>query len=299
MAVSQLSSLLTMADDAPCSDRWAQLTEQDTHVALVAAGVPRWTERGTVAGSGYRAISRCAPRPVESVGGLREAVRDWWDRWERVLAVAVAVLMFLGMGVVWTGVVPLDDPTPAQPAQPQAVAEPGRHPADPPTRGSTTPALEPLAVQPGGPAVGTPAEDRVVHPFAPIPIGSTSPPLVLAVTNFLAYPVEVREVATRSASFTIRDDTCTTLVLRPRTTCRLTVVFAPTSAGDAQSPVTVRLRQFCTSSVYWPCNAEEPQIRTGVPDGVRTILSSGQVAVDWTTPLTDGLGSVWIEGTTG
>jgi len=137
-----------------------------------------------------------------------------------------------------------------------------------------------------------------MRPFAPIPIGSTSPPLVLAVTNFLAYPVEVREMATRSASFTIRDDTCTTAVLRPRTTCRLTVVFAPTSAGDAQSPVTVRLRQFCTSSVYWPCNAGETQIRTGVPDGVRTVLSSGQVAVDWTTALTDGLDSVWVEGTT-
>jgi hypothetical protein len=254
---------------------------------------------GTVTGSGYRAIGFCAPRPVESLGGRWEAVRDWWDRWEPVLAVAIPVLMVLGIGLLWTGVVPLDDAAPAKPAQPQAVAEPGRPPAGPPAGGSTSAPPEPLAVQPGGPAVGAPAEDRVVHPFAPIPIGSTSPPLVLAVTNLLAYPVEVREVTTRSTSFTIRDDTCTAVVLRPRTTCRLSVVFAPTSAGDAQSPITVRLRQFCTSSVYWPCNAGASQIRTGVPDGARTILSSGQVAVDWTTALTDGLNSLWVEGTTG
>jgi hypothetical protein len=109
----------------------------------------------------------------------------------------------------------------------------------------------------------------------------------------------VRAVATRSASFTIRDDTCTTAVLQPRTTCRITVVFAPTSPGDAQSPVAVRLRQVCTNSVYWPCNAGESQIRTGVRDGARTVLPSSQVAVDWATVLNDGWNDLWVEGTTG
>jgi hypothetical protein len=104
---------------------------------------------------------------------------------------------------------------------------------------------------------------------------------------------------TRSASFTIRDDACTTAVLQPRTTCRLTVVFAPTSAGDARSPVAVRLRQVCTSSAYWPCDAGELQIRTGVRDGARTVLPSGQAAVDWTTVLNDGWNDLWVEGTTG
>jgi hypothetical protein len=227
------------------------------------------------------------------------AMREWWDRWAPVVAVTVAAPIVLGLGLVFTGVISLDDRAPAEPAEPPAMAVPARPPADPPTSGPTSATPESLAVQPGGPAVGSPAEDRVVHAFGSVSVGSTSPPLLLAVTNPLAYPVEVRAVATRSTSFTIRDDACTTAVLQPRTTCRLTVVFAPTSAGDARSPVAVRLRQVCTSTVYWPCNAGEPQIRTGVPDGARTVLPSGQVAVDWTTALNDGLNDLWVEGTTG
>jgi hypothetical protein len=138
-----------------------------------------------------------------------------------------------------------------------------------------------------------------VHAFGSVAVGSTSPPLVLAVTNTQANPVEVRAVTTRSASFTIRDDACTTAVLQPRTTCRLTVVFAPTSGGDPRSPVATRLRQVCTSSLYWPCDAGESQIRAGVPDGARTVLPSGQVAVDWTTNLNDGWAELWVEGTSG
>ena len=241
-----------------------------------------------------------APHHVESVDRIA-ALRGWWDRWEPVVAVTVAVLFVLGLGLVFTGVVPAPggDGRGPEPARPAAVGEPARPAADPATSEPTSVTAEPLVVQPGGPAVGSPAADRFVHEFGPLRVGSTSPPLVLAVTNPLAYPVEVRAVTTRSASFAIRDDTCTAVVLEPRTACRLAVSFAPTSAGDVQSPVTVRLRQVCTSSVHWPCNAGESQIRTGVPDGTRTVLSSGRVAVDWTTDLTDGLDPLWVEGATG
>ena len=225
----------------------------------------------------------------------------WWDRWEPVLAVTVAALIVLGLGLLFTGAVPVPggDRRWAEQAQPPVVAEPARPPSDSPTSGPTSATSEPLAVQPGGPAVGSPPADRIVHAFGSVAVGSTSPPLVLVVTNPLAYPVEVRAVTMRSASFTIRDDACTTAVLQPRTTCRLTVVFAPTSAGDARSPVAARLRHVCTSSLYWPCNAGESQIRAGVPGGARTVLPSGQVAVDWTTNLNDGWDELWVEGTTG
>jgi hypothetical protein len=233
------------------------------------------------------------------MGDRTAAVREWWHRWEAVLAVTVAALFVLGLGLVFAGVVhPPGDRASAEPAQRPVVVEPAQPPAALPTSGSTSAPPEPLTVQLGGPAVGSPAEDRFVHAFGPVPVGSTSPPLVLAVTNPLAYPVEVRSVATSSASFAIRDDACMTAVLQPRTTCRLTVVFAPASAGDARSPVAVRLRQVCTSSAYWPCDEGESQIRTGVPDGAHTVLPSGQVAVDWTTALNDGLNSLWVEGTT-
>lgn len=243
-----------------------------------------------------------APHRVESLGDRIAALRArrdwWWFRWEPVVAVTVAALFVLGLGLLFTGVVPFGDRVPVKPAVPPAVAGPTPPAADSSTSGSTRVTPEPLAVQPGGPAVGSPAEDRVLHAFGPVPVGSTSPPLVLAVTNLLAYPVEVRAVATRSASFTIQDDACTTAVLQPRTTCHLAVVFVPTSAGDARSPIAVRLRQVCTSSVYWPCNAAESRIQSGAPDGARTVLPSGQVAVDWTTALNDGLNSLFVEGTT-
>jgi hypothetical protein len=228
----------------------------------------------------------------DRIAAVRGWWGPWWDRWELVVAVAVVALFVLGgLGLIFTGVVPA-------PGGDGGRAEPAQPPSDLPTSGPTFATPEPLAVQPGGPAVGGPFADRVVHAFGSVAVGSTSPPLVLAVTNHLANPVEVRAVTTRSASFTIRDDACTTAVLQPQTTCRLTVLFDPTSAGDARSPVATRLRQVCTSSVYWPCNAGESQIRAGVPEGTRTVLPSGQIAVEWTTNLNDGWDDLWVEGTT-
>src|SRR3954452_335857 len=115
---------------------------------------------GTVTGSGYRAIGPYAQRPVESLGGRWEAVRDWWDRWEPVLAVAIPVLMVLGIGLLWAGVVPLDDTRSGETGTTSSRGGTRTPSSRPPGGRVDVRATGALAAQPGGPAVGAPAEDR-------------------------------------------------------------------------------------------------------------------------------------------
>lgn len=235
---------------------------------------------------------------------LAIAVDEWWLRWEGVLAGVTAVAIGLGLaGLLLAAADPqaaggtLPAPVPPVPVSARPAIPVSAVPAPP----EPAPAVPPgsLTVQPGGP-VAAPVVDDVVHAFGSVAVGSTSAPLALEVTNRLAHPVEVRAVGTPdSPAFAIRDDTCTAAVLAPRTSCRVTVAFAPRAPGAARSSVAVSLREVCTSRAHWPCGTATPREAAASPGVVRSVLPSGRLAVDWTTELGDGWAALRVEGTTG
>jgi len=172
-------------------------------------------------------------------------------------------------------------------------------PTDPTSSGNTGPTSAPtvtlspttagdpgVAIQVGGPSIGSPGPGPIALSFGEVAIGATSAAQVAELQSLAGHAATVVGMRIEGdASFRLEDDRCSGTVLPPGGSggCRFAVVFSPQRDGPAQAAIIVAMSHTCTAATYVPCSWD-PQMWEGMATNfTREVLADGRVIFRWSS----------------
>jgi hypothetical protein len=150
------------------------------------------------------------------------------------------------------------------------------------TTATTSSGNSPLALDLGGPHLGSPVGNFPDELFGDVAVGTASPPHAFELRNPFDYTVTVEELPINEESFQLTQDHCTGTTLPGSGVCAFAVIFSPGGEGKAEALLGVEMTHMCTSNTYWPCSWVPPSNGIDTTKNfTREELSTGEVVFHW------------------